>query len=188
MQALTLPEIDAMDDTMRAEPMQAARVKPLVIWPQVPLTMPANLSAAELRVKRYSDEADTYAQRMTQGLDSTLSQRRTIAHNYLIGMLSRAYINAADDLADRVPKFSPDLIYVEVECADMMDRHGMRAKLICGCERDDPDHRNAEPGPLRLVEAWLNGAEIASTLRQSVCDDLSSECQSQYELAGEVAK
>ena len=29
MQALTLPEIDAMDDTMRAEPMQAARVKPL---------------------------------------------------------------------------------------------------------------------------------------------------------------
>ena len=107
MIAITLPQIDAMDDTMRAEPMPSCRVAP----PAPDLTsdaamanlraaqaahprLAANLtpSPAERRIEHFLRAADAYALRCTQGMGCTAEQRRFIGQKYLIGLLTAAFL------------------------------------------------------------------------------------------------
>lgn len=65
MIALTLPEIDAMDDTMRCEPLRGER---LTIKPQ---------SLGELRLEHYRRSADAYQVRCTLGMGYSVDRRQS---------------------------------------------------------------------------------------------------------------
>ena len=86
MIALTLPEIDAMDDTMRCEPLRGER---LTIKPQ---------SLGELRLEHYRRSADAYQVRCTLGMGYSVDRRQVIGQNYLIGLLTQAFLAANADL------------------------------------------------------------------------------------------